>query len=126
MNAFGNLLWIIFGGFIIFFLYIFGSVVLFISIIGIPFGIQTLKMAMLSLSPFGKEISHGERSGGCIYIVVNIIWVLVAGVELALVHLILAVLCAITIIGLPFAKQHIKLAMISLVPFGIDIKNTKS
>jgi uncharacterized membrane protein YccF (DUF307 family) len=124
MNTLGNLLWIIFGGFIIFLLYLFGSIVLFISIIGIPFGIQTLKMAMLSLSPFGKEISHGERSGGCLYIIVNIIWVLVAGIELAIVHLVLAVLCAITIIGLPFAKQHIKLAMISLVPFGVDIKES--
>ena len=126
MNSFANLLWIIFGGFIIFLLYLFGSIVLFISIIGIPFGIQTLKMAMLSLSPFGKEVSHGERSGGCLYIIVNIIWVLVAGLELAIVHLILAVICGITIIGLPFAKQHIKLAMISLIPFGIDIKEVKS
>lgn len=125
MNTLGNLLWIIFGGFIIFLLYLFGSIILFISIIGIPFGIQTLKMAMLSLSPFGKEISHGERSGGCLYIIVNIIWVFVAGLELAIVHLVLAVLCAITIIGLPFAKQHIKLAMISLVPFGVDIKESK-
>ncbi len=126
MNTLGNLLWIIFGGFIIFFLYLFGSMILFISIIGIPFGIQTLKMAMLSLSPFGKEVSHGQRSGGCLYIVVNIIWVLVAGIELAIVHIVLAILCAITIIGLPFAKQHVKLAMISLVPFGVDIKEVKS
>jgi uncharacterized membrane protein YccF (DUF307 family) len=126
MNTLGNLLWIIFGGFIIFLLYLFGSMILFISIIGIPFGIQTLKMAMLSLSPFGKEISHGERSGGCLYIIVNIIWVLFAGIELAIVHIILAVLCAITIVGLPFAKQHIKLAMISLVPFGIDIREIKN
>jgi len=126
MNTFGNLLWIIFGGWIIFLLYLFGSIVLFITIIGIPFGIQTLKMAMLSLSPFGKEISHGERSGGCLYIIVNIIWVFVAGVELAIVHLVLAVLCAITIVGLPFAQQHIKLAMISLVPFGVDIRESKN
>ncbi len=125
MNTLGNLLWIIFGGFIIFLIYLFGSMILFISIIGIPFGIQTLKMAMLSLSPFGKEVSHGERSGGCLYIIVNIIWVLVAGIELAIVHVVLAILCAITIIGLPFAKQHIKLAMISLVPFGVDIKEVK-
>jgi uncharacterized membrane protein YccF (DUF307 family) len=126
MNTLGNLLWIIFGGWIIFLLYLFGSFVLFLTIIGIPFGIQTLKMAMLSLSPFGREISHGERSGGCLYILVNIIWVLVAGVELAIVHLVLAVLCAITIIGLPFAQQHLKLAMISLVPFGVDIKESKN
>lgn len=81
---------------------------------------------MLSLSPFGKEVSHGERSGGCLYITVNVIWVFAAGLELAIVHLVLAVLCAITIVGLPFAKQHIKLAMISLVPFGVDIKESKS
>jgi len=125
MNTIGNLLWIIFGGFIIFLLYLFGSIVLFVTIIGIPFGIQTLKMAILSLSPFGKEVTHGERSGGCLYIVVNIVWVLVAGIELAIVHLILAVLCGITIVGIPFAQQHLKLAMIALVPFGVDIKDSK-
>ena len=121
MNILGNLIWIIFGGFIIFLLYLFGSFLLFITIVGIPFGIQTLKLAILSLAPFGKDVIPGERSGGCLYIVMNIIWILIAGIEIAIIHAILAFLFAITIIGIPFATQHIKLAYLALVPFGNDI-----
>ncbi|MDA0196137.1 MAG: YccF domain-containing protein [Bacteroidetes bacterium] len=121
MNAVGNILWIIFGGFIIFIVYLFGSIILFITIIGIPFGIQTLKMAMLALLPFGKKVNPGERSDGCLYIVMNIIWIMIAGVEIAVLHLFFALLCAITIIGIPFARQHLKLAYLGLVPFGNDI-----
>ena len=72
MNAIGNLLWIIFGGFIIFLMYLFGSLILFITIIGIPFGVQTMKLALLSLMPFGKDVRPGERAGGCLYIIMNI------------------------------------------------------
>lgn len=117
----GNLIWIIFGGFIIFLLYLFGSFLLFITIIGIPFGIQTLKLAFLSLAPFGKDVIPGERSGGCLYIVMNVIWILAAGIEIAIIHAVLALLFAITIIGIPFAAQHIKLAYLALAPFGNDI-----
>ena len=121
MNAIGNLLWIIFGGFIIFLMYLFGSLILFITIVGIPFGVQTMKLALLSLMPFGKEVKPGERAGGCLYIIMNVIWILVAGIEIAIVHAVLAVLFAITIIGIPFAVQHLKLAYLALVPFGNDI-----
>lgn len=121
MNTFGNLIWIIFGGFFIFLMYLFGSLVMFVTIIGIPFGVQTLKMAVLSLMPFGKEVKPGQRSEGLLYIIMNVIWILVAGIEIAIVHATLALLFAITIIGLPFAAQHIKLAYLALIPFGNDI-----
>ena len=121
MNALGNLLWIIFGGFIIFLMYLFGSLVLCITIVGIPFGLQTLKLAFLSLMPFGKEVRQGERAGGCLYLIMNVIWLLFAGLEIAITHAVLALLLAITIIGLPFAAQHVKLAYMALVPFGNDI-----
>ena len=121
MNTLGNILWFVLGGFIVFLLYLVGSFILFITIIGIPFGIQTLKLSSLALSPFGKEVKSGERAGGCLYLAMNLIWILVAGIELAMVHVVLALLLAITIIGLPFAKQHIKLAYLALVPFGHDI-----
>ena len=123
MNAIGNLLWMIFGGFIIFLLYLFGSLILFITIIGIPFGIQTMKMAMVALTPFGYDIQHGPRASGCLSIIMNIIWILFAGIEIAIVHLVLALLCGITIVGIPFAIQHIKLAALALVPFGADIRS---
>ena len=121
MNAIGNLLWIILGGFLIFILYLFGSLVLCITIIGIPFGVQTFKLAFLSLMPFGKEVRPGERAGGCLYLIMNVIWLLFAGIEIAATHAVLALLFAITIVGLPFAAQHVKLAYLALVPFGNDI-----
>ncbi len=125
MNAIGNILWVILGGFITFLIYLFGSLILMITIVGIPFGIQTLKMAGMALLPFGKEAVQSERSGGCLYIIMNIIWVLFAGIELAIIHLVFALLFAITIVGIPFAQQHLKLAYLALVPFGMDIR-TKS
>ena len=121
MNAIGNLLWIILGGFIIFIFYVFGSIILIITIIGIPLGIQTLKMANLALFPFGREAVQTERSGGCLQIIMNIIWLIFAGIEIAIIHLVLALIFAITIVGIPFAIQHLKLAYLSLVPFGMDI-----
>ena len=125
MNTIGNLLWIILGGFIIFIFYLIGSIILMITIIGIPFGIQTLKMANLALFPFGREAVQTERSGGCLQIIMNVIWVLVAGIEIAICHLVLALLFAITIVGIPFAMQHLKMAYLGLVPFGMDIVDKK-
>ncbi|MCG8311172.1 MAG: YccF domain-containing protein [Cytophagales bacterium] len=121
MYAIGNLLWIILGGFVIFLVYLFGSIVLIITVVGIPFGIQTLKLSVLALLPFGKDVRQGERAGGCLYLIMNVIWLLFAGIEIAVVHVVLALLFAITIIGIPFAAQHIKLAYLALVPFGNDI-----
>jgi uncharacterized membrane protein YccF (DUF307 family) len=121
MSTLGNLIWIIFGGFVIFLFYLLGSIILMITIIGIPFGIQTLKMANLALFPFGREAVATERSGGCLHVLMNIIWILFAGIEIAVLHLSLALLFAITIIGIPFAIQHLKMAYLGLVPFGMDI-----
>ncbi len=123
MNALGNILWFFLGGFLIVLFYIFGSFVLFISIVGIPFGLQTIKLAVFAMSPFGKEVTPGVRASGCLYLISNIVWIIVAGVEIALTHLMLALLFAITIIGIPFARQHLKMAGLALVPFGMDIKN---
>jgi uncharacterized membrane protein YccF (DUF307 family) len=126
MSTIGNIIWIIFGGFVIFLLYLLGSVVLMITIIGIPFGIQTLKIAMLALMPFGKDVQPAQRFSGCLYVVMNIIWILVAGIELAIIHLTLALFFAITIIGIPFALQHLKLTQLALLPFGQDIVDAET
>ena len=121
MNTFGNLLWFLLGGFIIAIFYLIGSILLIITIIGIPFGIQTLKMTAFAIAPFGRDLVRTERSAGCLNILLNVIWILVAGIELAITHLILALLFGITIIGIPFAKQHIKMAELALIPFGMEI-----
>lgn len=122
MGTLGNVIWLIFGGFFIFIHYVLSGLLLCITIIGIPFGIQVFKLAQLSLCPFGKETKHKEAGTGCISVFMNIIWFFIGGIWLALHHLIWAILLGITIIGIPFAKQHLKLAGLALTPFGIQVK----
>lgn len=119
MSILGNILWIILGGGILICLeYIISGLLLCLTIIGIPFGVQCIKLAFLGLVPFGKEIVDKESYTGCLSVFMNVLWILLGGIWIALTHVIFAVLCAITIIGLPFAKQHIKLAALALTPFG--------
>ncbi len=123
MNIIGNLVWLIFGGFIIAIEYFIASLILMITIVGIPFGIQTLKMASLSLWPFGRNTIVQNRSSGCLYILMNVIWLITGGIWIAATHAIFGVLLCITIIGIPFGLQHFKLTSIALSPFGRDIVN---
>jgi len=125
MSILGNILWIILGGGIfIFFEYLIGGLILCLTIIGIPFGVQCFKLSVLGLFPFGREVITREHHTGCLSIVMNVLWILFGGLEIALTHVLFAVLCAITIIGLPFAKQHIKLASLALTPFGKSVVNS--
>ena len=121
MNFFGNLIWLIFGGLVIAIEYFIGSIILMITIVGIPFGIQTLKMASLSLWPFGRDTVVHSRASGCLYIIMNIIWLLTGGIWIAITHAIFGLILCITIIGIPFGLQHFKLTAIALSPFGRDI-----
>jgi len=121
MSVLLNILWFICGGFLISFAYVFGGVLLCITIIGIPFGIQCFKLSALGLAPFGHEIRETEQPGGAISVILNIIWILLPGLELALIHLFLAAFFAITIIGLPFAVQHLKLTRLAILPFGFRV-----
>ncbi len=121
MNLIGNIIWLIFGGFIIAVEYFIGSIFLIITIVGIPFGVQTLKMASLALWPFGRDTRVQQRASGCLYILMNIIWLLTGGLWIAVTHAILGIILCITIIGIPFGLQHFKLTAIALSPFGRDI-----
>jgi uncharacterized membrane protein YccF (DUF307 family) len=122
MSLLGNLLWIFLGGGIFLFLeYLFGGVVLCATIIGIPFGIQCIKLSLLALMPFGKDVVQYERPTRCLSTIMNVLWILCGGIWIALTHLAFAILCAITIIGIPFAKQHMKLAALALTPFGKEV-----
>jgi len=114
------LLWFLLGGFIIFFLYLGGAIILCLTIIGIPFGIACFKLAGLAAAPFGKIIREKQPPGGLPTVILNIIWIILPGLELAIIHLLLAGLMAITIIGLPFAAQHLKLTRMALLPFGYE------
>jgi uncharacterized membrane protein YccF (DUF307 family) len=119
MRFIGNLLWLILGGFIAALLWTAGGLFMIITIIGIPFGIQALKLAGFTLWPFGREVGIGNFGiGGAVG---NVIWIMLFGWELTVYHLLLALLFTITIIGFPFGKQHLKLARLSLIPFGADI-----
>lgn len=124
MKFLGNIIWLIFGGIIIFIEYLVGSFVLMITIIGIPFGIQTLKLASLALWPFGRDTRVHNRASGCLYILMNILWLITGGLWIALTHVLFGFLLSITIIGIPFGMQHFKLAAMALTPFGRDIVNT--
>lgn len=121
MNLIGNLIWIIFGGFFAASGYFSGGLVLCFTIIGIPFGLQCFKIAGMVLAPFGRKVVTTNSSSGCLSFFANIIWLLFGGLWTALNHLIWGILLAITIVGLPFAKQHFKLIELSLMPFGRKI-----
>jgi uncharacterized membrane protein YccF (DUF307 family) len=115
-----NLLWIVFGGgFVLWLEYMLGGILLCLTIVGIPFGVQCFKIAGLALLPFGKDIDLTDTGGtGVLRFVFNLLWFVVAGLWIFLTHAALAIALAITIIGIPFAWAHLKLAGIALWPIG--------
>ena len=121
MNFIGNLIWLIFGGLAAALGYIVGGFILCLTLIGIPFGLQCFKIAGLVLWPFGRRVVSTDNGMGCLSIIFNIIWLLCGGLYTALVHLFFAFILAITIIGIPFARQHLKLMELSLMPFGKQV-----
>ena len=120
----GNLLWLTLGGgIIIAFEYILGGIFLCVTVVGIPFGIQSFKIATLALLPFEKKtVNKSSMPAGCISALLNIFWIFFGGIWIALTHLVFAFLNAITIVGIPFAHQHLKLATLALAPFGKSIE----
>ena len=121
MTTFGNIIWIIFGGIFIAIEYFVSSILLMITILGIPFGMQTMKLASLALWPFGRKSVVHNRASGCLYILFNVLWILIGGIWISLSHLVFGLLFCITIVGIPFGIQHFKLAGVALTPFGRDI-----
>src|SRR5215813_13313241 len=109
MNLLGNLIWLIFGGLLAAIGYFFGGFALCLTIIGIPFGLQCFKIAGLVLWPFGKKVVPTRTPGGGLSLLCNIIWILTGGLYTALVHVVFGLLLCLTIIGIPFGKQHFKL-----------------
>jgi uncharacterized membrane protein YccF (DUF307 family) len=119
MSLIGNILWIVLGGgFLLFIEYLLGGCLLCLTIIGIPFGIQCIKLSLLALVPFGKEVVQSRSATGCLGTVMNVLWIITGGILLSITHIVFGFLCAITIIGIPFARQHLKLSALALAPFG--------
>ncbi len=122
MKILGNILWWIFGGLEAAIGYFTGSLALAVTIIGIPFALQTFKIGLLCLWPFGSEVKdYADRASGCIIVPLNILWIVFGGLWACLMHVLFGMLLGITIIGIPFAKQHFKMAGLSLIPFGKDV-----
>ena len=118
MRLLGNILWFILGGFVMAVSWFAAGILWCLTIIGIPVGIQCFKFAALSLWPFEKEIVYHPSTSSFL---LNVIWLVFSGWILALEHFVGGILLAITIIGIPFAKQSFKLARLALMPFGAEI-----
>jgi len=125
MNLLLNIIWLLLGGFLVVLAYLMGGILMCITIIGIPFGIQCFKLAGLAVAPFGREIREKEPPSGALSVILNIIWIILPGLELAVFHLIMALLFAITIIGLPLASQHLKMTRLALIPFGFEVREMR-
>ncbi len=121
MSFIGNLIWLLFGGIMIAIEYFVCSIFLILTIVGIPFGMQTLKLGVLALWPFGSEVRYQAQASGCLNTLMNVIWLIFGGFLIALTHIFWGLILAITIIGIPFARQHFKLAGVALTPFGRSI-----
>lgn len=117
MSILGNIIWFVLGGFIVALGYFISGILLCITIIGIPFGLQMFKIAGLALCPFGRDVEIMKETG-CLSVVFNVLWIVFGWWEIALTHLVLALIFAITIIGIPFAKAHIRIMKMSMLPFG--------
>lgn len=121
MNLLGNIIWLLFGGLITALEYLVSSILLCLTIIGIPFALQTLKLAELALWPFGKTIQIKKGNPGCLSTFMNLFWLIFGGIWISLTHLVFGILLCITIIGIPFGIQHFKLASLALTPFGREV-----
>ncbi len=118
MSCLGNLIWLLCGGLLSGISWILSGCLWCLTIVGIPVGMQCFKLAGLCFCPFGKEVVSG---GGAVSLLLNILWMLLSGIPLALEHLLCGFLLCITVVGIPFGLQHFKLAKLALMPFGAQI-----
>ena len=125
MNVVANIIWIIFGGFAIALEYLIAGILMFITIVGIPFGVQSFKLASASLWPFGKDIQSTPDTGSGVSTLLNVIWILLGGIWITITHLVLGPALCVTIIGIAFGLQHFKLMKLSFTPFGYAFGNVQ-
>lgn len=121
MSLLGNLVWLIFGGLISGGLYILGGLLLCVTIIGIPFGLQAIKLGFATLTPFGKDLKS-SRNTGFWKLLFDVLWLFLFGWEIAIAHLFFGAFLFVTVIGIPFAYQHFKLIPVALFPFSYNLE----
>ena len=122
MKAIGNLLWLILGGLLVALFYFLVGLLMCITIIGIPFGVQLFKLGAYAMWPFGHELVNGPGEPGCLSTVMNLIWILCGWWEIAICHLLFGLIFCITIVGIPWGLQHFKMIIPTILPFGKVIK----
>ena len=118
MSAIGNILWFLFGGLIGGLSWVLAGLIFCVTIVGIPVGMQCFKMAQLAFFPFWKEVVYG---GGEFSFLVNLIWILFFGWEMAIGYAVLGLVWCVTILGIPVGKQCFKMAKLALMPFGAEV-----
>ncbi len=121
MKGIGNILWLLFGGLLIAIIYYLVGLIMCITIIGIPFGVQLFKLGTYSMWPFGHVVVNKPGEPGCLSIIMNLIWVLLGWWEIAIIHLVCGLIFCITSVGIPFGFQHFKMAIASIFPFGKEV-----
>ena len=125
MRTLLNIIWFVFGGFWLALAYALVGVVFFLLIVTIPLGVASFRMARYAFWPFGRAVVD-QPDAGTGSVLLNVIWIILAGWWLALGHVTTAIAQAITIIGIPLAIANLKMIPISLVPFGKEIVRTRS
>lgn len=115
MGCLGNAVWFLFGGLLLGASWLLVGALWCLTIVGIPVGVQCFKLAGLAFFPFGKEIRPG---GGAVSLLLNLLWIVFGGLELALEAAVAGVLFCATVVGIPFGLQCFKLARLALMPFG--------
>ena len=118
MKLLGNIIWLIFGGINIALEYFVAGLILMLTIIGIPFGLQSFKLGILALWPFGTKVEWMQSQPCCLSTFMNVLWFFVGGIWIFLTHIFYGFILCITIIGIPFGKMHFRLAKLALSPFG--------
>lgn len=121
MRFLGNLIWILCGGFLSALGWWIAGLLWCCTIVGIPVGLQCFKLSSISLNPFGKEVVD---EGGAASLLLNILWIIFSGIELAIANAVIGCILCITIIGIPFGKQFFKIARVALMPFGVKVVRT--
>ena len=122
MNTLGNIFWLLLGGIATGLGYYVAGLVLCVTIIGIPFGVQLFKIGTYAFWPFGYELGDKPNQQGCLSLGFNIIWIMFGWWEIAILHVLFGALLCITIVGIPLGLAHFKIAIATLIPFGKEIR----
>lgn len=122
MRSLGNIVWLVLGGFLVGLIYFLVGLLMCLTIVGIPFGVQLFKLGLYAFWPFGSELVFRPQEPGCLSTAMNLLWIVFGFWEVALLHLFFGLILCITIVGIPWGLQHFKMAFNAIFPFGKEIR----